>query len=76
MSNNNQQQHQVKIDLSKSTPIVCSACGDDIFVNGFKFRKISKLITGTPQDAVIPIEVFLCGSCGAVNEELLPNELK
>ncbi len=74
--NNNQQQHQVKLDLTKSTPVKCTECGDDTFVSGFKFRKISKLITGTPQDAIIPIEVFLCGSCGAIVNELLPNELK
>ena len=65
-----------QIDLGKSKPIVCAHCGHDTFVAGGKFRKISKLLTGTPQDVVIPIDIFLCGNCGEVCEELLPPELK
>ena len=45
-------------------------------MSGGKFRKISKLLTGTPQDVVIPIDIFLCGNCGEVCDELLPPELK
>ena len=33
-----------------------------------KFRTISKIVTGTPQDVVIPIEVYLCGECGEVHK--------
>ena len=51
-------------------------CGYDTFVDGAKFRKISKLITGTPQDVVVPIEVMLCGNCGEICEELLPEQMK
>ena len=25
---------------------------------------------------MIPIEVYLCGECGAINEQLLPDEIK
>ena len=67
---------QAKIDLGKSKPVVCADCGYDVFVDGAKFRKISKLITGTPQDIVVPIEVMLCGNCGEVCEELLPEQMK
>jgi DNA-directed RNA polymerase subunit RPC12/RpoP len=69
-------QQQPKIDLGKSKPIVCAECGYDTFVDGSKFRKISKLITGTPQDVVIPMEVFLCGNCGEPVEELMPDQMK
>jgi hypothetical protein len=34
------------------------------------------LVTGTPQDVVVPIEVLLCGNCGEVCEELLPEQMK
>lgn len=67
---------QPKIDLGKSTPIVCAHCGYDVFIDGSKFRKISKLITGTPQDVVVPIEVMMCGNCGEICEELLPEQMK
>ena len=69
-------QQSPKIDLGKSTPVVCAHCGYDVFVDGAKFRKISKLITGTPQDVVVPIEVMLCGNCGEICEELLPEQMK
>ena len=38
--------------------------------------KISKIVTGTPNDAIIPVELYLCGDCGEICEELLPKELK
>ena len=65
-----------QIDLSTSKPMLCSECGYDVFISGTKIRKISKLITGTPQDMIIPIDVFLCGSCGEVNKELLPQQIQ
>jgi DNA-directed RNA polymerase subunit RPC12/RpoP len=65
-----------KIDLGKSKPIQCAHCGYDVFVDGSKFRKVSKLITGTPQDVIVPIPVLLCGNCGHICEELLPEQMK
>jgi Ni,Fe-hydrogenase III small subunit len=67
---------QPKIDISSSTPMVCSECGYDVFINGTKMRKLSRLVTGTPQDMVIPFDVLLCGNCGEVNQELLPAEVR
>jgi DNA-directed RNA polymerase subunit RPC12/RpoP len=67
---------QPKIDITKSKAMVCEECGYDVFIPGSKFRTISKIVTGTPQDVIIPIEVFLCGECGTVNESFIPQELK
>jgi hypothetical protein len=64
------------IDLSQAKDMVCEKCGGDTFASGFKFKKISRLLTGTPQDAVIPIELYLCVECGEVLEELLPKEAR
>jgi hypothetical protein len=64
------------LDLSKSTELVCKSCGHNVFIPGAMFRKISKLISQTPKDAIIPIEVYLCGDCGEIQEDLLPDELK
>jgi len=66
---------QPKIDLSKATEMTCQECGGT-FIPGTKFLKISKLVTGTPQDAIIPVELYLCGDCGEINQELLPKELQ
>jgi hypothetical protein len=67
--------NQPKIDLSVSKPIVCAHCGYDVFLSGTKLRKVSKLAAGTDQDVVIPFDVMLCGSCGEVLEEMLPQQI-
>ena len=67
---------QPKIDLSKATEMKCQECGGTVFIPGTKFLKISKIVTGTKNDASIPVELYLCGDCGEINQELLPNELK
>jgi DNA-directed RNA polymerase subunit RPC12/RpoP len=69
-------QPQQKLDITKSKPLVCAECGEDLFMPSMRFRKISKLLTGTPKDTIIPIEVYVCVECGTVNTELLPDELK
>jgi len=71
-----QSTQQPRIDLGKSEPVVCQHCGYDTFVDGAQFRKVSKLITGTPQDVLVPMEVFLCGNCGEICEELLSPQHK
>ena len=67
---------QPKIDLYKATEMKCQECGGTVFIPGTKFLKISKIVTGTKNDAIIPVELYLCGDCGEINQELLPNELK
>jgi DNA-directed RNA polymerase subunit RPC12/RpoP len=71
-----QQPQQPKIDLSQAKEITCQNCNGSIFINGNKFLKIPKIAAGTPQDVLIPVEVFLCGDCGEICEELLPKEFK
>ena len=58
-----------KIDISKTEPITCNECGNDMFMTAMKFRKISKLMTGAKADSILPIEVYMCTSCGHVNKE-------
>jgi len=70
------EQEMTPIPLEKTEPIACKKCGGEIFVQGFGFRKISKLMTGKPKDEVIPVEMFLCGDCGEVLNDLLPPGLK
>lgn len=64
------------IDLSKSEAIACKKCGGEVFVQGFAWRKLSKVVTGKPKDELFPIELFLCGDCGEVSSELLPPAFK
>lgn len=67
---------QQKVDISTSTPVVCTECGYDVFIGGVKFRKLSKLAFGGDKDMLIPFDVLLCGECGKINDEMIPPEIK
>ena len=71
-----QQQVQMNISLDKTTGITCDKCDNNIFIEGMILRKASRFITGTAQDAMIPIPVFTCSKCGHVNEEFIPMQLR
>ena len=71
-----QEQINMNITLDKTTELVCEECGNNVFRDGVMLRKASRFITGTAQDAMIPIQVFACNKCGHVNEEFLPIQLR
>jgi DNA-directed RNA polymerase subunit RPC12/RpoP len=63
------------INLNDARDMVCE-CGGKIFMPGVRFKKLSKIMTGNPQDTIIPIEMYLCTTCGVPLQELLPLELQ
>ena len=70
------QQPGLNISLDQTKGVKCEKCGNETFQDAFLLRKASRLLTGTAQDALIPIQVFACTKCGHVNEEFLPMQLK
>ena len=68
-------QQQMSLDLTKTTPILTPS-GKKIWSQGYILRKVSKFITGTPDDNVLPIQVFFDPETGEILKEGLPNELK
>ncbi len=68
-------QLNVNIDIKSTTPIV-SEDGNHVFTEGFLLRKISKFLTGTPEDGIIPISCFVDIKTGKILVELLPKELR
>lgn len=71
-----QQQMNLNITLDKTTPVVCDECSGETFQEVVLLRKASRFVTGTAQDALIPIPAFACVKCGHVNEDLLPPQLR
>jgi hypothetical protein len=71
----NQKQPQMQVDITQSTPMI-SADGGQIFQEAVVLRKISKFLTGTSEDAVIPIPVFIDIKTGKILIEMLPKELR
>jgi hypothetical protein len=71
----NQQEQQVRVDLSQTTPITCE-CSSSIFQEVIMLRKWSRFASGLPTDQNIPIGVMACVKCGTIHEESLPPAVK
>lgn len=63
---------KMNINLEDTTEITCNACGNATFHEAVVLRSISRFITGTAQDGMMPIPVFACDKCGHVNEQFMP----
>jgi hypothetical protein len=63
------------IDLQNTTPIT-SSTGGKIFSEGVILRKISKFVTGTTEDSIMPIPVFYDVISGEILVDMLPKELR
>ena len=69
------EQMKLNIDL-KATQALKSPEGNSIFAEGVILRKVSKFISGTSEDGVIPIPVFYDPMTGKVLIETLPKDLR
>jgi ribosomal protein S27AE len=64
-------QKQVQIDISKADTITCSECGNASFIQAFFLKKISALMSPTGKEAIVPMQVFSCGNCGAIPQNMI-----
>jgi hypothetical protein len=69
------EQPQLNLDLSKTTAIDTPS-GGKIWQQGMILRKVSKFVTGTTEDAIVPIPVFYDPETGKILEDTLPRELR
>ena len=69
-----QKELNMNVALKDTTAIACEECGHSVFQEGVLLRKISRFVTGTSQDALMPIPVFSCSKCGHVNSEFMPKD--
>jgi hypothetical protein len=70
-----QEQPRLNINL-KNTEIVKSEEGNVVFAEGLILRKASKFMTGTTEDAIVPIPVFYDVVSGKILKDTLPKELQ
>ena len=68
-------QQQPQIDLKNTTGVKTSD-GTSIFQQGVLLRKVSKFVTGTSEDAMLPIPVFYEPSTGKILTDSVPKELR
>ena len=64
------------IDLSHETDIICEKCEGVGFKQTMMLKKLSPLVSPNGQEAIIPVGVFACESCGHVNKEFKNADIK
>ena len=69
-----QRQEGLQIDLSKTDTIVCEECGNASFIQAFFLKKVSALVSPTGKEAIIPMQVFSCGNCGAIPKNMIDQQ--
>ena len=69
------QPQQPQIDLNNTTSVTNTE-GGILFQQGVILRKVSKFVTGTSEDALIPIPVFYDPATGKVVMESVPADLR
>ena len=64
-------QDGLQLDISKTDTIVCDECGNASFIQAFFLKKISALMSPTGKEAIVPMQVFSCGNCGAIPKNMM-----
>jgi len=64
-------QDGLQLDISKTDTIVCDECGNASFIQAFFLKKVSALVSPTGKEAIVPIQVFSCGNCGAIPKNMM-----
>jgi len=68
-------QPNLDIDLANTNPIN-SPEGNPIFQQGFILRKVSKFITQTDEDGIMPLPVFFDASTGKILADTIPPSIR
>jgi DNA-directed RNA polymerase subunit RPC12/RpoP len=62
---------QVQVDLRKAETIKCKKCSNYVFIQSFILKRLSAILSPTGEEALIPVQVYSCGNCGEVAENML-----
>jgi len=63
---------QKQININDTESLKCDECTNYLFIKSYFIRRISALMSPNGQEALIPIEVFSCGNCGKVPDNMMP----
>ena len=72
-ANLSEQQQMAKLAkiLQTSPDMECESCQGKNFIQVYRIKKVSGLITGTGRDMVAPVSIYACAKCGNVNKYFL-----
>jgi uncharacterized Zn finger protein len=58
-----------KINLKDQETVKCEKCSSEFFKEVTLLKKIPKLLTGSPEDTIVPFPTYMCNECGHVNDD-------
>lgn len=58
-----------KINLKEQPTIACEKCENIYFKEVVLIKKVSKIMTGSPDDTLVPFPTYMCEKCGHVNDD-------
>ena len=64
-------QEGLQVDISKAETIVCENCGNASFIQAYYLKRISAVMSPTGKEAIVPMQVFSCGNCGTIPQNML-----
>jgi exonuclease I len=70
-----QQQQGPQVDITATTEVLCE-CGNNTFKEVMYIRKESRLMSGLPEDRIVPLQLIACDKCGILVENFIPSPLK
>ena len=69
INNLNQGGQQIKVNVADQPNVECENCKNIFFDKVTIIKKISKLLVGTPDDQLVPMETYKCTECGNINKD-------
>lgn len=58
-----------KINLKEQPTEKCEMCGSKYFREVVMLKRVSKLLTGSQEDTIVPFPTYICNTCHHVNKE-------
>lgn len=63
---------QLNVNLADVPYLECEECNGTLFEEKMMIKKVSRFMTGSDQDSIVPIPVIACAKCGNINELFKP----
>ena len=60
-------------ELEAMPHAICKQCGFDNFIQTYKLKKVSALLSQSGRTEVIPMQSFVCAAC---HHQLLPKDME
>ena len=58
-----------KVNLKEQPTVECEKCNSKYFKEVTMIKKVSKILTGSSEDTLVPFPTYMCNNCGNVNTD-------